>query len=169
MAHDMLIDWAKVGEWLGKSWRWVTAIFLVSLLALLLPQSVLNRLSVCDYIHNYYGVFVAVCCVTGLYLLTYLCGGVWLFLSPRFVAWTTRRQGKEHLRNLSNDEKKHCQWFVDTNGDSLNHNLSNGALSSLVEKSIFFTPGPPWRGTVCDFRMRPWALKFLKDHLELLK
>jgi hypothetical protein len=168
-ATHTLIDWAKVGEWLGKSWRWVTAIFCAAFLALTLPESTLSRLGVCDFIHKYYSAFVAVCCVTGVYLLTYLCGGVWRLISPHILDWRIARNGKEHLRHLSNDEKAHCQWFVDTDGDSLNHNLSNGALGSLVEKNILFTPGPQWGGGLCDFRMRPWALAFLKEHPELLK
>ncbi len=90
-------------------------------------------------------------------------------LESRWADRRMRRLGKRHLDNLTNDEKQHCKWFVDTNGDSLHHNEANGALGSLIEKHILYTPGQPWGNGMRDFRIRPWALEYLKDHPKLVE
>jgi len=166
--HTPLIDWAKVTEWLGKSWRWVTAVFLASLLALILPETLLNRVGLCDLVQNYKGILAVSCVLTGFVLLTYVGSGLRQWIAPHFADWRVIHRGRKHLHHLGNDEKQHCQWFLDTNGNSLHHNEANGALGSLVEKNILFTPGQPWGNGMRDFRIRPWALKYLKEHPELL-
>jgi hypothetical protein len=76
---------------------------------------------------------------------------------------------EKYLHQLSDDEKEHCRTFLGTNGSSLHNNEANGALAALVERNILFTPGATWGNGLPDFRIRPWALSYLKKHPELLK
>jgi Super-infection exclusion protein B len=96
----------------------------------------------------------------------------WTALAPwvsrHWSVWQVKRSGRKHLRNLSADEKVHCRWFVNNNGASLHHNETNGALGSLLQAGIVFTPGQPWGNGMRDFRMRPWHLEFLKKHPSFL-
>jgi hypothetical protein len=108
---------------------------------------------------------VLIFCVA--FSLTYPLSGMYPWLSDQWRDLRMMRLGKQHLHLLSNDEKEFCRWFLENGGDSLHHNQANGALGSLLEKNILFTPGLPWGKGIRDFRIRPWALKYLKEHPDL--
>jgi len=127
-----------------------------------------DRFGTYDPAHSLRAVLIAGFIFSLAVLTTYPCSGAYPWISAHATDWRMIRIGKKHLRRMSNDEIQHCRWFVNTNGDSLHHSETNGALGSLLEKNILFTPGEPWGNGMRDFRIRPWALKYLKEHPELL-
>lgn len=163
-----LVDWTKVAEWLGKSWRWITAIFLVTLLFLVLPESVLSRLGVCDLVHNYHSVLLIACFLTGAFLLTHPLSGIYRLAVPYVKDTWTTHVGKKHLHKLNPDEKGLCRVIVQSNGSPLHHNLANGAIQSLLSKGVLIKPVQGWPGGLYDFNVQPWALEYLREHPELL-
>lgn len=167
-AHP-LIDWAKVAEWLGKSWQWVTAVFLVTLLFLVLPESLLSRLGGCDLVHNYRSVLLTTCFVTGAFLLTHPLSGIHRWAAAYLKDTRAMQVGKKHLRKLNPDEKALCRAIVESNGRRLHHNLANGAIQSLLLKESLIKPIQGWPSGLYDFNVQPWALEYLKEHPELLK
>jgi hypothetical protein len=128
-----------------------------------------DKLGISDWERPLHGWLIVAFVLSGAVLLTYLGTAAYPWIARRTANWGTVHRGKKYLHQLSNDEKQHCQWFVTNNGSSLQHNEANGALGSLTEMNILFTPGHPWGDGMRDFRMRPWALRHVKKHPELLK
>ena len=103
------------------------------------------------------------------FLLSYPLAGIYHWIAGHAGEWRVRHASYEYLHHLSNDEKAHCKWFLENNGDSLHRNVADGALASLAENGILYTPGQSWRNTqLRDFRIRPWALKYLREHPDLV-
>lgn len=128
-----------------------------------------KKFGVFEWEHPLHGWFIGAFIVSGGVLLTYVGSAVHPWIGAHFADWGMILRGRKHLGNLSNDEKERCTWFMGTNGSSLHHNEADGALGSLIEKNIVFTPGQPWQNGMRDFRIQPWALRYLKKHPKLLK
>lgn len=122
-----------------------------------------------DPAHSLRAVLIAGFIFSVAVLFTYPCSGVYPWIYAHATDCRMIRLAKKHLHRMSNDEIQHCRWCVEANGESLHHSETNGALGSLLEKNILFTPGEPWGNGMRDFRIRPWALKYLQEHPELLK
>jgi hypothetical protein len=150
-----------IGSW---SWRPMLGVFAASGIILFFNA----RLRISDWEQPRHGWLVATFILSGVTVLTYLGSAIQPWCARHLADWGMIHRGKKHLDNLSNDEKEHCKYFVSQNGSSLHHNEANGALGSLLAANILFTPGSPWGNGLRDFRIRPWALKYLKKHPHLL-
>jgi Super-infection exclusion protein B len=167
LAHEeRMSGLAAILDAIGKySWRSMFGVFVATGMVLLLSA----KLGISDLESPLHGWLILAFVFSGAVLLTYLGSAVYPRIAGHTRDWGITHRGKKHLRQLSNDEKQHCQWFVANDGSSLHHNEANGALGSLIERNILFTPGRPWGNGMRDFRMRPWALAYLKKNPELLK
>jgi len=159
---------APILDFVAKySWRGVLGIFAAT--GMLLFYCDRMGAVVCVWVDASRGWFLAAFIFSGIVSFTYGWTALAPLLSPHWSAWRAKQRGRKYLHHLSGDEKGHCRWFVDNDGGSLHHNEANGALGSLKEAGIVFTPGQPWGNGMRDFRMRDWALEYLKEHPELLK
>jgi hypothetical protein len=79
-----------------------------------------------------------------------------------------RRRAKKYLHHLNALEKKHCKHFVDHDGIPIADNPANGGLASLVANGIIWKAEQGWNW-MFHFNIYPWALKYLKEHPELLE
>lgn len=145
------------------SWRSMFGVFVAAGVLVFLNK----RLGIAVWEQQYHGWFIAAFILSGAVLMTYIATEMQPWFAAHTADWGMKHRGKEHLRSLSDDEKQHCKWFLDNNGSSLHHNEANGALGALIEKNILFTPGKPWGNGMRDFRIRPWALGYLRKHPEL--
>jgi hypothetical protein len=148
------------------SWRGVLGVFAASGLLLFFCDRM--GTGVCEWVDASRGWFLAAFIFSAAVSFTYGCTALAPWVTRHWSVWRTKHSGRKHLHHLSGDEKEHCKWFVNTNGGSLHHNEANGALASLIEAGIVFTPGQPWGNGMRDFRIRAWALKYLKEHPQLL-
>lgn len=88
-----------------------------------------------------------------------------------FRNWASRRHSRAHLHQLNPLEKQVCKQFVTTDGEPIGDNPANGHIASLVEGGII------WQvrtenvvgGWLRHFNIHPWALRYLKEHPELLE
>lgn len=83
--------------------------------------------------------------------------------------WRMIQRGKRHLSELSHGEKQWCKFFIRTHGRSFFCHEADGPLRSLIEKGIVITFVQPWGKGMREFRIQPWALKYLQKHPALLK
>ena len=151
-----------IGSWF---WRPMFGVFLASGVILFFHA----RLRISGWEQSNYGWLVSTFILSAGILLTYIGSAMHPWVARHVADWGMIHRGKKHLHQMSDDEKEHCGRFLGINGSSLHHNEANGALASLVERNILFTPGAPWGNGIRDFRIRPWALNYLKKHPELLK
>jgi hypothetical protein len=151
---------------IGKySWRSMVGVFLATGVILCFP----GRLGISDWAQVYRAPLICGFVVSGGFLSTYVGSGIVRWVRPYVIDTRIMQLGRKHLAHLSPDEKAICRKFVEGNGNSLLHNPVDGAISTLVLKSILFSPGQPSSNGMLQYRMQWWALEYLREKPELFQ
>ena len=152
-------------DWLTKHvpWQIIFGIFVASgvLLFFAVP------LGIDGWVRPYRGLEITFCVFSAAVLLANVITLVSRPIAAGVRNVITRRGSKKHLHQLNPLEKKHCKYFVDNDGMPLADNPANGGLASLVANGIIWQTEKGW-DWMFHFNIYPWALKYLKEHPELL-
>jgi hypothetical protein len=147
--------------------HWFLA-FILSLLLLVMPVSILDTLAITNYITQYRAI------VGGIFLLS--SGVLVVFGAPllfnRIVGaskqWARRAVLTEHLTKLSDEEKELLTTYLIEHVSSLRLASNDQIAIQLTRKSILRT-APKYQSVQRDFHIDEWVFDYLYSHPELLK
>ncbi len=156
----------KTVDLIIKGIRWEVTIAALAASGVLLFFA--QQLKVETWAGQYRGVEITIFVFSGCLLLASTITAIGRPIAVGWQGLMARRRSKKHLHQLNPEEKKHCKYFVDHDGDPIADNPANGGLASLVANGIVWQSEKGWNW-MFHFSIYPWALAYLKRHPELLK
>lgn len=166
----MILEWAKLADWLKLKPSIILAIVISASFAILSPDWLLAKLGVDSLVRDHRGWFGAALVGSVTLLIARALG--WLFGNNRspLVEWWQKRRLRSVFDTLSPSEKTILKRYLDEQTTSLYFEISDGVVNGLQVKRILYrSSNVSARFTTFPFNLQPWAWDYLQLNRHLVE
>ena len=163
-----MIEYVKL--FISRTSKAIMGIALFCIVAIVAPASFLNNINLMSIRNNnihwlWLALSASICLLASRALF-----GFFPVFKGRLNGWVIVYRGRKRLKALSKEEKKILLYYFDNDSRSQTLSLMNGHVTGLVDETILYRATEiTEEADIYDFNILPWALKYLKEHPELLK
>jgi hypothetical protein len=159
---------AKFLEFLKVPIKYIIGLFVVGLVFLFAPGSLLNKFGLLNYREEgkaYFGL-------VSLILAVLIIGAIVGALIDKFHGYFFLRSMKNRLKFLTTEEKQILWQYIEGETRSLYLSIESGVVKGLVHDQIIYrsssisTSG--YGALTFAHNIQPWAWKYLNEHRDLL-